>query len=209
MFCDCSKCVHFFRHFLSSPSVTLQTIAPANVCLPVILTITRCMLLRLVRHSLKLNTFEINQKLYLQVFSFYRKFSKMRQFSMLVNVLFILFILFLIFWILNSIYIRLIYPIRQFFKKKNEFGYVLTKDGQYEHRVKVEAKIGRLLEFGEEVHHINGKPWDNHLSNLALMSRENHRRWHGRLEWMYKRKMFPKIRWQKRKLIEEFDATLF
>ncbi|MBC7538294.1 MAG: HNH endonuclease [Bacteriovorax sp.] len=53
------------------------------------------------------------------------------------------------------------------FKRKNEFGYVLTRAGEFEHRVKVEQPIGRSLEYGEEVHHSNGKPWDNRKANLA------------------------------------------
>lgn len=125
------------------------------------------------------------------------------------NVIVSIIALFFIYRILLSFYVRLIYPILQYFKKKNEFGYVLTKDGGYEHRIKIETKIGRFLLSGEEVHHINGRPWDNRLSNLALMTRENHQRWHQRLAWMYERKMFPKIRWQRDKLINEFEATLF
>lgn len=125
------------------------------------------------------------------------------------NVIVSIIALFFIYRILLSFYVRLIYPILQFFKKKNEFGYVLTKDGGYEHRIKIETKIGRFLVSGEEVHHINGRPWDNRLSNLALMTRENHQRWHQRLAWMYERKMFPKIRWQRDKLFNEFEATLF
>lgn len=102
-----------------------------------------------------------------------------------------------------------IYPIIQLFKRKNEFGYVLTKDGQYEHRAKVQEMIGRNLGPNEEVHHINGKTWDNRRANLALMTRGNHQRWHQRLGWLYGKKMFPKIRWQRRKLKSDFDALLF
>ena len=80
---------------------------------------------------------------------------------------------------------------------------------QFEHRMIVEKLIGRKINPNEEVHHINGKRWDNRKSNLALMSRSSHQKWHNRLDWMYSQKMFPKIPWQKRKLIDEFDARLF
>lgn len=128
---------------------------------------------------------------------------------MIMKILTVSGMLFIAWCILLGIYNSLVYPIIQFFKRKNEFGYVLTKDGQYEHRAKVEKLIGRSLNFGEEVHHINGKTWDNKRSNLALMTRENHQRWHGQLNWMYERRMFPKIRWQRRKLKSDFNALLF
>lgn len=47
-------------------------------------------------------------------------------------------------------------------------GYVL------EHRHVMEQKIGRLLEPGEVVHHINGKKWDNRPENLELMEHGAH-----------------------------------
>lgn len=61
----------------------------------------------------------------------------------------------------------------------------------------------------EEVHHINGKRWDNSRYNLSVMTRENHRRWHDRLDWMFANKMFPSIETQRKKLAQEFEATLF
>jgi hypothetical protein len=100
-------------------------------------------------------------------------------------------------------------PSRKAFKRLNEHGYVLTKDGQFEHRVIVEKLIGRSLKPGEEVHHINGLKWDNRKSNLALMTKEEHRRWHQRYEWMREQDMNPSIRWQRQKLESEFGATLF
>ena len=101
------------------------------------------------------------------------------------------------------------YPVVQFFKRKNEFGYILNGLGSYEHRVKVENMIGRKLSPNEEVHHINGIKWDNRKYNLALMTRSNHQRWHKRLEWMYGKKKFPSIKTQRKKLIEEFSARIF
>lgn len=97
----------------------------------------------------------------------------------------------------------------QFFKKKNEYGYVLTKNGLYEHREKVRYLVGRKLFAYEEVHHINGKTWDNRRRNLALMTKQNHEQWHARLDWMHSNKMFPSVGWQRRKLVEEFSADIF
>jgi hypothetical protein len=128
---------------------------------------------------------------------------------MIFKIIISLLVFFLILSILVVLYNALIYPVVQLFKRKNEFGYVLDGPGGYEHRVKIEKTIGRNLDPNEEVHHINGKKWDNKRSNLALMTRFNHQRWHGRLEWMYGNKMFPSIKWQRKKLIEEFEARLF
>ena len=133
----------------------------------------------------------------------------MRKFLMIFKIGISLLALFLILSILAALYNALVYPVVQFFKRKNEFGYVLCGLGGYEHRARVRKIIGRDLRPYEEVHHINGKKWDNKRSNLALMTRSNHQRWHGRLEWMYGKKMFPSIKWQRKKLIQEFEARLF
>ena len=47
-------------------------------------------------------------------------------------------------------------------------GYVL------EHRFVMEQKIGRLLEPGEVVHHVNSLKWDNRPENLDLMEHGAH-----------------------------------
>ena len=133
----------------------------------------------------------------------------MRKYSMVFKIIILLLVFFLILSTLITLYNALVYPVAQLFKRKNEFGYVLTKDGQFEHRAKVQELIERNLEPNEEIHHINGKKWDNKKSNLALMTKSNHRKWHGRLDWMYGKKMFPSIKWQRKKLIEEFNARLF
>lgn len=111
--------------------------------------------------------------------------------------------------VLFGIYSSFIYPIVQLFKKKNEYGYILLGISEYEHRAKVQKLIGRGLLPDEEVHHINGKKWDNRRTNLALMTRDNHQRWHQRLGRMYENKMFPSIQTQKKELIEDFSARIF
>lgn len=40
----------------------------------------------------------------------------------------------------------------------------------YEHRLLMEQKLGRVLEKGEIVDHINGNKFDNDLSNLQVLS---------------------------------------
>jgi hypothetical protein len=128
---------------------------------------------------------------------------------MLIKVAASLLVLFFILSALLAFYNSWIYPILQFFKRKNEFGYVLIGHDGYEHRICVQKIIGRELRPNEEVHHINGKKWDNRRANLALMTKGNHQRWHKRLEWMYENKKFPSIKLQRKKLIEEFEARLF
>jgi hypothetical protein len=105
-------------------------------------------------------------------------------------------------------YRKVYYPAKQFFRKKNESGYIIVK-GIFEHRLLAEQWLGRKLSPDEEVHHINGKKWDNSRKNLAVLTRENHLNWHKRLDWMFSKKMFPKISTQRKKLVEDFDATLF
>lgn len=42
--------------------------------------------------------------------------------------------------------------------------------GDYEHRIKTSAMSNQV------VHHINGRPWDNRLSNLRVMKKGEHDR---------------------------------
>lgn len=108
-----------------------------------------------------------------------------------------------------NIYHNIVYPLFQLFKKKNEGGYVLTKLGELEHRAVAEALLRNKLPPGFVVHHINGKRWDNRKRNLAVMTDRNHNKWHDKLKWMHSQRMFPKIPWQRKNLIEKFGAILF
>lgn len=49
----------------------------------------------------------------------------------------------------------------------------------FEHRLRIEAHLGRTLSPHEIVHHINGDPADNRLENLEVMSRAAHTRLHN------------------------------
>jgi hypothetical protein len=67
----------------------------------------------------------------------------------------------------NNEYIALFLPDHPFCDAKGYF---------YEHRLKMEIKIGRHLRKGEIVHHINGVKTDNRIENLELMEKREHDR---------------------------------
>jgi hypothetical protein len=54
-----------------------------------------------------------------------------------------------------------------------KFGYILV------HRVVMENHLGRLLDSGEIVHHVNGDKKNNDISNLEVMSKREHARRHA------------------------------
>jgi len=65
---------------------------------------------------------------------------------------------------------------------------IAHKNKYPEHRLVMEAEIGRYLKSSEIIHHINGDKKDNRVSNLVITNRSEHASGHSRgelrrMEW--------------------------
>lgn len=62
----------------------------------------------------------------------------------------------------------------------------------FEHQLVAMQKIGRPLRDGEEVHHIDGNPMNNHPDNLMVVTRAEHIAIDKRYERIGRRRYFPR-----------------
>jgi hypothetical protein len=70
-------------------------------------------------------------------------------------------------------------------KCRNKLGYILVyHQGKQvlEHRMIIQAAIGRKLSKDEDVHHINEIRDDNRIENLQIMSKSDHTRHHNKFK---------------------------
>lgn len=98
-------------------------------------------------------------------------------------------------------------------KRLTSDGYVLKKTesgaDQYEHRIIAEKILRRTLDPWEVVHHINGRRSDNRPSNLCVMDRQDHDRYHKWYDWVVQNYgKHPRRATQLKKLRESFKGIL-
>lgn len=56
-------------------------------------------------------------------------------------------------------------------------GYIRdSKSDRYIHRIVIEKYLGRKLKSSEHVHHIDGNPKNNKITNLQIMTNSEHRK---------------------------------
>lgn len=56
-------------------------------------------------------------------------------------------------------------------------GYIRdSKTDQYIHRIVMEKYLGRKLDTTEHIHHIDGNPKNNEISNLLILTNSEHRK---------------------------------
>ncbi|WP_412474187.1 HNH endonuclease [Halobacteriovorax sp. YZS-1-1] len=81
---------------------------------------------------------------------------------------------------------------------------------KYEHREIAEKTLGRKLEDGEVVHHIDFVKDNNCLDNLCVMSDRDHRHYHNWHRWMEKNKpnVDLSISYRKKKLREKWSVII-
>jgi hypothetical protein len=87
--------------------------------------------------------------------------------------------------------------------------YVLSRNGELEHRQIAIDLLDRDLYSNEVVHHINGRKLDNHIRNLCLMDREKHELFHSWLRWKREKSgRYPSFKDQIRILKDEYGGIL-